>query len=327
MKKAGLILALMMTLVFTGCNLQGDSVDDAEKEVGEKKPTIILKEKKELEEPIIYGLGERAVVRDDYAITILSANHTDYIAPWFGKDQRNIVVELLFENISMDENHEINNSEYGPVTGLNLYIPNMDPNPSALFHEIYGTDFTPVGTKSIQKIVLPLKNTSDILYVKYSDPLNNGLEFEVPMGERADVNLEGSIPDFEETYKMGESMVIAEAANDYTVTIDSVKKVEINRLDPEFIGGADYEVELIFSNLDLDKIGGKQFNLTMIDQYGITGYKNQFFGNPVELEDGKGVKTSVYFSAHNESEKLLLYYTDSLLDRNEGYYIEIDEIS
>jgi hypothetical protein len=102
MRKALLTITMIMIMILAGCSNDDPEILQTQENPVKDKPTIILKEEEPEPEPIIYGLGERAVVREDYAVTILSVEDTEYKIPW-RPEQKNIVVEVLFENLSMDK--------------------------------------------------------------------------------------------------------------------------------------------------------------------------------------------------------------------------------
>lgn len=323
MKRVGLILVLMMTLVFTGCNLQGDSVDDAEKKVEEKKPTIILKEKEVLEEPIIYGLGERAVVRDDYAVTILSVKETDYRLPW-SPEQENVIVEMIFENLSMDENHETFHSEWGRVTGFDLRMDSGTHYPPTVFSDAYTDGFTPAGTKSFHQFIFESPEHPNVANFRFSDYRGEDPIFEIQRGKRIEADLTGELPEPEIVYGLGEKIVLAKGMKEYTLTVNSVKKVDFDGQNPYFISEAEYEVELEFSNVDIQTLlYSRDFQISLIDGHGNTAYLNN---EKYPEENADGVTISMIFSANTDTDKVMLYYTDSFIKKNKAFYILIDDI-
>lgn len=311
-----------MIMILAGCSNDEPEILETQENPVKDKPTIILKEEEPEPEPVIYGLGERAVVREDYAVTILSVEDTEYRLPW-KPEQKNIVVEILFENLSMDENHEVFHYETGVVTGFNLSVHNADPYPPAVLDDAYRNVFTPAGTKSVHKLVFGAPENPNEVRLRFSDYLNEDLLFNVEKGKHVEAVLTGSLPEPETVYGKGEPMVITKAARDYLLTVQSVRRLEPESSDSDKDMGTVYEVELLFLNTDIRRVMNRNFQLTFIDDQGNTSYTNRF-SYPEETDEG--VKTSLFFRANAESDKVMLHYTDSLLDRDEAFYILIDDI-
>ena len=322
MRKTLLTITIIMIMILAGCSNDEPEIQQTQENPVKDKPTIILKEEEPEPEPVIYGLGERAVVREDFAVTILSVEDTEYKIPWRPK-QKNIVVEVLFENLSMDENHEVFHYETGLVTGFNLSVHNADPYPPAVLDEAYGHVFTPAGTKSVHKLVFEAPEHPSEVRLRFSDYLNEDLMFNVEKGKRVEADLTGSLPEPEKVYGKGEPMVITKAAKDYLLTVQAVRRLEPESSESGKEMVAEYEVELLFLNMDIRRVMNRNFQLTFIDDQGNTSYTN-VYSYPEETDEG--VKVSMFFTANAESDKVMLHYTDSLLDRDEAFYILIDDI-
>lgn len=322
MRRVLLTVTMIMIMILAGCSNDDPQILETQENPGKDKPTIILKEEEPEPEPVIYGLGERAVVREDYAVTILAVEDTEYKVPW-RPEQENIVVEILFENLSMDENHEVFHYETGVVTGFNLSVHNADPYPPSVLDDAYSHVFTPAGTKSVHKLVFEAPEHPNEVKLRFSDYLNEDLRFNVEKGKRVEADLSGSLPEPEIVYGKGEPMVITKAAKDYMLTVQAVRKLEPENPQDDQVMGAEYEVELLFLNMDIRRVMNRNFQLTFIDEQGTTSYTNVF---TYPEESDEGVKISMFFTANAKSDKVMLHYTDSLLDRDEAFYILIDDI-
>jgi len=314
---------MIMMMVLTGCSNDNPEFLEPEENPVHKEPTIILKEEQEKEEPVIFGLGERAVVRDDYAVTILSVEDTDYRLPW-SPEQENVIVEMMFENLSMDENHETFHSEGGRITGFNLSIQNGSPYPPTVLYDVYRTSFTPAGAKNIHKFIFESPEHPNVANFRFSDYKGEDLIFEIERGKRIEADLTGELPEPEIVYGLGEKIVLAKGMKEYTLTVNSVKKVEFDGQYPYFTTGADYEVELEFSNVDIETLlYSRDFQISLIDEHGNTAYLNN---EKYPEENADGVTISMIFSANTDTDKVMLYYTDSFIKKNKAFYILIDDI-
>ncbi len=121
-------------------------------------------------------------------------------------------------------------------------------------------------------------------------------------------------------------MVLVKAKKDYTLTVDSVRKMDEYPKDLKFDAVGLYEVLMSYSVPDKEKFSFGISDLVVIDEMGNTGYTTYIKkeGYPLELEDG--FQIPMYVATHIDSDKLILYYTQDYQVEKEGYFIEIDVV-
>ncbi|HCW72839.1 MAG TPA: hypothetical protein DHM90_02535 [Clostridiaceae bacterium] len=327
MKRLAVMITISAMMFFAGCN-KTESAAQPDVETDSNKPTIILKEKEEVEEKTVYGVGDRVQVREDYAVTLVGVTELDPEEHQYDKDDQVILIELMFENISMDRDHPMYKLESRQTNGYDFGIRDgsymVPDSKSPYFGQT--VKYTPVGTKSLQRYVYRKENREDSIEIAFGDYLNESTEFNIKIGEHTAPDFDGTIPVRDDAYKLGEPLLLAKAKNDYTVTIDSVKKLEGMAEKLGYESGAVYEVTLTHSNYSLEKMGN-YFDMVVVDEKGNTGYQVflKYEGYPREVE-GRGLQRVMHFVTHTDSEKLLLFYYDGYNPEKRSYFIEVEDI-
>lgn len=327
MKRLAVMITLSAMVFFAGCN-KTESTAQPDVETDSNKPTIILKEKEVIEEKAVYGVGDRVQVREDYAVTLVGVTELEPEEYQYDKEDQVILIELMFENISMDRDHPMYKLESRQSNGYDFRISDgslMVPDSKSPYKG-QAVGYTPVGTKSLQRYVYRKENREDSVEIEFGDYLTGSTDFSIKIGEHTAPDFDGTMPVRDDAYKIGEPLLLAEAKNDYTVTIDSVRKVEEMSDELGYESGAVYEVTLTHSNYTLEKME-KSFNMVVVDEKGNTGYQVflEYEGYPREVE-GRGLQRVMHFATHTDSEKLLLFYYDGYNPEKRSYFIEVDDI-
>lgn len=325
MKKLSIIITLLAMVISAGCNKTENTLE-SDVETNSDKPTIIRKEKEVVEEKAVYGVGDRVQVRGDYAVTLIGV--TEITDAEISNGTQTLLIEFLYENISIDENHPVHKLETsqsnGFELGLNDGVPSIRDSMDLSYSQV--VQHTPVGTKSLQKFVYHNESGKKRFDFRFPDYQGESTEFQADIGERIIPDMKGKMPEYKKSYKIGEPMILVDAKIDYTITVDSVRKMDTY---PEDLRIGDlflYEVLMSYSVPDKDKFSFNRFDLIPIDEMGNTGYTVYWKkeGYPVELEDG--FQIPMYVATHIDSNKLILYYTQDYQVEKGGYFIEVDDI-
>ncbi len=336
MKRAGIGLSLIMTVVFSGCSLLNTSTDEAEEKVESNIPTIIQKEevKKEiLEAPKNYRVGERVVVRDEYAVTLIGVTETEASESYSTEGNQPLLIELLYENLSMGKDHPIYEMEYSQSNGYEFSINDglmMVPDTKNPYRrQELNFPYTPVGTKSLQKYVYNRIEEDNTAKISFHDYKGEHTNFIVSVGDKAFPNLEGSLPKIEDSFKQGE-IILFKGQKEYSMRLDSVKQIDFPDEDYYAELGAFYQVEITFSNMNNEEIQYNNLIPIIIDEQGNTGYGpySYFIDDQEEEQSEDGIKVYLTYATLMESENLLFYCVNDewYKDIADGVYIEVNQI-
>lgn len=325
MKRLAVMMIISAMVFIAGCN-KTENIVEPDVETNVNKPTIILKDEEVVEEKVVYGVGERVQVREDYAVTLVGV--TELEDEEYSNGIQTLLVDFMFENISIDEDHEVHKLEHSQSNGLGLSMSdgNTSIPYSILPYYWQVVNHTPVRSKSLQRYVYTKETVDDLIDLRFEDYLGDSTNFQVNVGDEAPASFEGEMPKYLKTYKIGEPMILIHAEKDYTLTVDSVRKIDMRpeelMIDAEVL----YEVLMSYSVPDKDKFSFGVSDLVVIDEMGNTGYTTYMKkeGYPLELEDG--FQVPMYVATHIDSDKLILYYTQDYQVEKEGYFIEIDVI-
>jgi len=132
-----------------------------------------------------------------------------------------LLIEYLYENLRSEDEIYISDMEFKMVDeGGNM----MDTYPvDSGFSPVY----TPMGAKTLASFAVGTTEKSSKIEVHYYDNFfssQSDCVFSLPVGSEAEVNLNGTLPEYENTFAVGETIEITTEDGVYTVTIDSVEK-------------------------------------------------------------------------------------------------------
>lgn len=327
MKKTGVALMLILMLGVTGCGSSVESVKKTDSDApmqGEAENTKAEKP----EEDVVYTIGDRIVFDDDYALTIISVKETDERNEFSEKEvEQVLIIEYLYENLSSDDEIYISEMEFKLVDeGGNM----MDTYPVDAAHS---PEYTPKGAKTLASFAVGTTSKSQKIDMHYYDNFfssSSDCTFSLPVGEAVEVSMEGVMPKYDNTFKLGEIIEVSTDEGKYTVTIDSVRKTdernEFEKRNPEAV----YEIGYTYSNISMeDPVYITEYSFTLIDEHGNTGYSYPIFSDvyPSETVKGARSKAVMYLAAHKDSTNIILTFKDNMFNSSSDCYISLDGIN
>lgn len=330
MRKIVMAIMLVSMVMVSACGSDVESVkktdQDAPSRSGEEAESVEEEEKGDQEEKI-YSVGDRIVFDDEYALTVVGITETKDRNEFSEKEvEQVLIIEYLYENLNSDEEIYISEMEFKFVDeGGNM----MDTYPVEAYHM---PEYTPKGTKTLASFAVGTTAKSGTIDIHYYDNFfssESDCSFNLAVGETADVNLNGELPEFGNTFKLGEIIEVTTEEGDYTITIDEIRKTdernEYENRKPEAV----YEIRYTYSNISMDStLYIDDYSFTLIDEYGNTGYSYPNFSDIYPAETVKGARSTavMYQAAHKDSDKILLSYKDNMFNRVSDFFIELDEI-
>ena len=333
MKRNVMVIMLMSIVLVTACGSNVESVKKMALDVparSEKEAVSVEKEEKEDQEDQeerIYSVGDRIVFDDKYALTIVGVTETAERNEFSEKEvDQVLIIEYQYENLNSNEEIYISEMEFKLVDeGGNM----MDTYPVEVHHM---AEYTPKGTKTLASFAVGTTAKSGSIVMDYYDNFfssESDCSFNLVIGETADVNLDGEIPEFGNTFKLGEIIEVTTEEGNYTITIDEIRKTdernEYDKRKPEAV----YEITYTYSNISRDStLYIDDYSFILIDEYGNTGYSYPNFSDVYPTETVKGARSTavMYQAAHKDSDKILLSYKDNMFSTVSDFFIELNEI-
>ncbi len=325
MKKPMITVMVVAMIFLSACGSEVESVkktdQDAPSRSEEKEESMDEVEKEE----IIYKIGDRVVFDDEYALTIVGVTETEQRNEFSEKEvEQVLIIEYQYENLSSDDEIYISDMEFKLVDeGGNM----MDTYPVEAFHS---PEYTPKGTKTLASFAVGTTESSGSIVMHYYDNFfssNSICSFNLIVGETMDVNLQGELPTYDNTFKLGEIIEVTTAEGEYTITIDEIKKTkernEYDQRKPEVV----YEIKYTYSNISMDStLYIDDYSFTLIDEQGNTGYSYPNFSDVYPSETVKGARSTavMYQAAHKDSNKIILSYKDNMFNDVSDFFIELE---
>lgn len=327
MKKTGIVLMLILMLGIVGCGSGVESVKKTDTDAPQQAETGNTGALEPAED-IIYGIGDRILFDDEYALTIISVKETEDRNEFSEKDvEQVLIIEYLYENLNSDDEIYISEMEFKLVDeGGNM----MDTYPVEAVHS---PEYTPKGTKTLASFAVGTTEKSSKIDMHYYDNFfsaQSDCTFSLPVGESVEVSMDGVLPEYDNAFKLGEIIEISTDEGEYTVTINSVRKTDernaFERKKPEAV----YEIEYTYSNISMDDpVYITEYSFTLIDEHGNTGYSYPLFSDvyPSETVKGARSKAIMYLAAHKDSSRLILTFKDNMFNTNSDCYISLEGIN
>ncbi|HSR03935.1 MAG TPA: hypothetical protein VLM88_05060 [Proteiniclasticum sp.] len=330
MRKTVIAIMLMSMVMVTACGSDVESVKKTalDAPARSEEEVSVEEEEKEDQEEVIYSVGDRIVFDDKYALTIVGITETDERNEFSEKEvEQVLIIEYQYENLNSDEEIYISEMEFKLVDeGGNM----MDTYPVEAYHM---AEYTPKGTKTLASFAVGTTAKSGSIVMHYYDNFfssESDCSFSLVVGETAEVNLDGGLPEFGNTFKLGEIIEVTTEEGNYTITIDEIRKTdernEYENRKPEAV----YEIIYTFSNISMDStLYIDDYSFTLIDEYGNTGYSYPNYSDIYPSETVKGARSTavMYQAAHKDSDKILLSYKDNMFNMVSDFFILLDEIS
>lgn len=327
MKNAGGVLMLILMLSVTGCGSSVESVKKTDGDAPSQAETYNTKAEDPAEE-IVYTIGDRIVFDDDYALTVISVKETLERNEFSEKEvEQVLIIEYLYENLSREEEIYISEMEFKLVDeGGNM----MDTYPVAAAHS---PEYTPKGAKTLASFAVGTTSKSGKIDMHYYDNFfssQSDCTFSLPVGEEVEISMDGVLPKYDNTFKLGEIIEVSTDEGKYTVTVDSVRKTdernEYESRKPEAV----YEIEYTYSNISMDDpVYITEYSFTLIDEHGNTGYRYPIFTDvyPSETVKGARSKAVMYLGAHKDSSSIILTFKDNMFNSTSDCYISLEGIN
>jgi len=329
MRKTLIAIMLMSMLTMTACGSDVESVKKTALDAPSRSEEAVYveEEEKEDQDELIYSVGDRIVFDDEYALTIMGVTETAERNEFSEKEvEQVLIIEYLYENLNSDEEIYISEMEIKFVDeGGNM----MDTYPVEAYHM---PEYTPKGTKTLASFAVGTTAKSGSIVMHYYDNFfssESDCSFSLVVGETAEVNLDGGLPEYGNTFKLGEIIEVTTEEGTYTITIDEIRKTdernEYDKRKPEAV----YEIRYTYSNISRDStLYIDDYSFTLIDEYGNTGYSYPNFSDIYPVETVKGARSTavMYQAAHKDSDKILLSYKDNMFNMVSDFFILLDEI-
>lgn len=323
-----MLLMLFSLLAGTACGSDVESVKKTNEEApaGSEKESEAEKEELEQEE-ILYGIGDRIVFEDRYALTIVGVTETEERNEFSEKQVEQVfIMEYLYENLASEEEIYISEMEFKLVDeGGNM----MNTYPVEAVHT---PEYTPKGAKTLASFAVGAVEASGSIDVHYYDNFFSSeadARFLLNVGESREVDLLGEAPSYEHTFGMGDIIEVSTSEGEYTLTIESIRKTaernEYEKRMPEAV----YEITYSYSNISMDSpLYIDEYSFILIDGHGNTGYSYPVFSDIYPQETVKGARSRavMYLAAHKDSDRIVLSYKDNMFNDVSDFYIELDGI-
>lgn len=326
MKKVKMLITILSLTILTACG--GTAVESTKKTDGDA--TVKQSEVKTPEvEDKVYKIGEKVIVKDKYAITLLSIKETDQRNEFSDKEVSQVLtIDYLYENLSnADEDLLISEYNFKIVdSGGNM----MDNYPVM---GLYTAAYTPVGAKSLATMVYGTVAESKTVKVLYYDNLFSSdvvAEFELNVGDAVEYTLEGTLPTYDRMYNVGDIIELETDKGAYTLCIDKVVKTsDRNQFDDS--NPADvYKITYTYSNISLaDNLYIYESDFGLVDSSGTMGfsYPGSTSRYPAETVKGAKCTAEMTLASHTSGDKLILSFRDNLFSDSADVFIMIDQVN
>ena len=331
MKKTWIAVVLFSILALSGCGSSVESVKKTDGDAPVKKEEPVDTPEDAVDEPdedVVYTIGDRITFDDLYALTIVSVKETEERNEFSEKEvEQVLLIEYLYENLRSEDEIYISDMEFKMVDeGGNM----MDTYPvDSGFSPVY----TPMGAKTLASFAVGTTEKSSKIEVHYYDNFfssQSDFVFSLPVGSEVEVNLNGTLPEYENTYSVGETIEITTEDGVYSVTIDSVEKTsernEYEAKKPEAV----YKIAYSYANVSMEEpVYISEYSFTLIDEQGNTGYVYPNFSDEYPSETIKGAKSKavMFFGTHKDSGSLVLAFKDNMFNSNSDFYIRADNLN
>ena len=276
----------------------------------------------------VYKIGEKVVVADKYAITLLSIKATDQRNEFSEMEVSQVlIIDYLYENLS-NSDEDIYISEYNfkiVDSGGNM----MDSYPVS---GVYTPAYTPVGAKSLSAMVYGAVTDSKSVKVLYYDNFFSSdaiAEFELNVGDTVEYSLDGTLPRYSKMYKVGDTIEIKTKEGSYTLSVDKVEKTSDRNQFDESKPADVFKITYTYTNISLaDNLYVSEADFGLIDSTGTMGYSYPGSVNKYPNETIKGAKCTaeMTLASHTSGDKLILTYRDNFLSDSADVYIQVDKM-
>ena len=326
MKKLKMLITILSLAMLTACG--GTAVESTKKTDGDA--TVKQSEVKTPEvEDKVYKIGEKVVVEDKYAITMLSIKATDQRNEFSDKEVSQVlIIDYLYENLSnSDEDVYISEYNFKIVdAGGNM----MDSYPIMGMHV---PAYTPVGAKSLATMVQGTVTDSKTVKVLYYDNFfssNAIAEFELNVGDSVGYSLEGALPAYNKMFKVGDIIEIKTGEGAYTLSIDKAEKISDRNQFDETKPADVYKITYTYSNISLaDNLYISESDFGLIDSSGTMGFTYPGSTSKYPNETVKGAKCTaeMTLASHTSGDQIILTYRDNFFSDSADFYIQVDQVN
>ena len=331
MKKVSLVLVTVIILsILTGCG--GTDVTSVEKKDSETvMETNIINEKgskQEEDNQKIYGLGERIIVDDKYALEIIGVKETEERNQFSEKEVAQVlVIDYLYENIG-EKIEDIY------ICDMNFKFVDDGENMCTTYpvDGEYGPEDTPLGAKTLSSMTIGTIEESKKIKINYYDNAFDSKptgQFEIEIGDSIDPKLEGEIPEYEGMFDLGDIIEIKTEEGDYTLSIDSVELVkdrnQFSQKKPKNV----YKIKYTYSNISKeDELYISDMDFRVIDGNGNMAYTypGDIVNYPQPTIKGAKCSAEMIFGTHTEGDTLILCYTDNMFSDTSDLNIILRDI-
>ena len=323
MKKGKLLITILSLAMLTACG--GTAVESTTKTDGDATVKQSEVKTKEVEDKV-YKIGEKVVVEDQYAITLLSIRPTEQRNEYSDKEVSQVlIIDYLYENLSSSD-EDIYISEYNfkiVDAGGNM----MDSYPVMGLHT---PAYTPVGAKSLATMVYGTVTESKTVKVLYYDNFFSSeamAEFELNVGDSVEYSLEGTLPTYNKMYKVGDIIEIKTGEGAYTLSIDKAEKTADRNQFDDSNPAEVYKITYTYSNISLaDNLYISETDFGLVDSTGTMGFTYPGSTNKYPNETVKGAKCTaeMTLASHTAGEKIILTYRDNFFSDSADLYIQVD---
>jgi len=304
------IVALFLALWLSGCG--GTAVTSTGKaepgHTAQMPPSEVPADKK------VYGVGERAVIDGEYALTIIGVTETKERNQFSDKAVAQVlIIDYQYENLALEERDVyISDMDFKFVdSGGNMCDTYPVSGP-------YSPCKTPLAARTLASMTVGTVEKSDSLRILFYDNIfasEPTAEFLCKVDQTTAPVLEGESIAYEGMYGLGDVVEVKTTNGDYRLSIDQIEVVTERNPFSDKKPAAVYRVVYTYSNTSVgDGLYISDMDFVVVDSEGNTGYTYPGDVSRYPQETIKGAKCTaeMVFGVHRQSNSLILCYRDNM---------------
>lgn len=308
-KAVASIIAFFLVVGLAGCG--GSSVTSTGK-LDPEAPMVEQSKPKTPSKP--YRVGEKAVIDDEYAITVLSVTETKDRNQFSDKVVAQVlIIDYQYENLAND-----NSALY--ISDMNFKCVDEGANMCSTYPVSgrYSPEHTPPGARTLASMTFGTVTNSKVIKIGYYDNIFDSkpiAEFECDVGESVGPTLDGDTPTYPDMYSMGDIIVVNTTNGEYRLCIDKVERVMERNPFSEKQPKEVYRITYTYSNVSLgDQLFISEMDFVVLDGNGNTGftYPGDVSYHPQLTVKGAKCTAQMVFGVHTETDRLVLCYRDNM---------------
>ncbi len=270
----------------------------------------------------IFSVGDRVVVDDEYALTIVNVYETEDRNDFSDQEvEQVVIIDYLYENLAKDENLYISEFDFKAV--------DEDGNMTDTYpvSGLYNPENAPTGAKCLASMVLGITSKSSSLKLLFYGNMFDSketAEFDITIGNSVDVNFAGELPQYENMYSVGDIIQVQTADGEYTISINSVKKTTNRNQFADIDPASVYIIDYTYSNVNMEEpLYISELNFRIIDSHGFMAFTYPADTNkyPQDVIEGAKSTAEMAYGTLTEGDQLILCYSDNMFSDLADLYI------